>query len=191
MNRVVIPSVLAAIVLVAGLIVANPVYMAGTTHHLGAGPQVMMKLSSDPAGPTTASGGDGQFSTVVIRALTGAGNPGVFNLKECYLRGTTNGGVGDDIQVTAILIDGNALFTGTNAAFTPFGPTTDASGGVVTNMVEILSGLGFHTGLGATDTITMTVTLDAGELINEIFCIAFVPVGTDLAVTATNPAGGP
>jgi len=212
MNKLVIPAILVATVMVAGIFAFIPVEQATTVHTTvvadlqGGGGldhddisddiadtetailldlEEKIKLSEDSDGPTAVSTG-GETSTITIRALD-TGNPTTFNLKECYLEGTSDNAGGDDIQVTAIRIDGTSLYQGSNQGFpTPFGPTTDGNAG--TSMVDLLSGLGFTNGLGATDTITMTVNMDSGEFVDQIQCIAFVQNSADLVVTIDDPS---
>jgi len=215
MNKLVIPAILAATVMVAGIFAFIPVDQATTVHPTivadvqGTGGQdhdaviantdtaetailtdleEKIKLSEDFDGPTAASVGI-QTSTITIQALDG-GNPTTFNLKECYLEGTSDNSGNDDILVTAITVDGTSITQNPNSVFTEFGPSTDIGAIVGTTMVELLSGLGFD-GLGADDTITMTVRVDPGELVNQIQCIAFVQNSADLDVTITDPVGGP
>jgi len=215
MNKLLIPAILVATVMVAGIFAFIPVEQATTIHTIvvadlqGAGGQdhdaviantdaaetailldleEKIKLSEDFDGPTALANGDGGTSTITIEALDDGANT-TFNLKECYLEGTSDNSGGDDILVEAITIDGTTLHTDADQTFADFGASTDAGAVFGTTMVELLSGLGFD-GLGAGDTITMTVRVDDQELINQIQCIAFVQNSADLVVTITDPAGG-
>jgi len=209
MNKLVIPAILVATVMVAGIFAFMPVEQAVTIHDTvvadlqGVGGQdhddviantddaetailldleEKIKLSEDSDG--TPAQGQG-ISTITIQALDG-GTPTTFNLKECYLEGTVNDGGQDDILVFEITIDGNRIYTGANQAFADFGPSTDVGAVPGTTMVELLSGLGFN-GLGADQTITMEVQVDTGDFINQIQCIAFVQNSADLVVLITEP----
>jgi len=201
LNKLVIPTILAFSVLIAGVFAFIPTQNVTTVH-----PSIIeaiqsasedfpnaiildledkIKLSSDIfTSGAISNGGD---AIVTIRALDG-GQPTTFNLKECYLTGTSNDDDEDDIEVTRITVDGEDLFTDPEKKFTSFGPWTDDNGG--TAMVEVISGLGFHTGLGADDTITMTIRVDFDDRIDRVFCIAFVQQSADLQVTMSGPPGG-
>jgi len=195
MNKLVIPTILAFSVLIAGVFALMPINNAYTVHNdiiaaiTGSQDVILLdledkiKLSSDSDGPTAPSTGDQALSTINIRALDG-GQPTTFNLKECYLTGTSNNSGNDNIFVSTVNLDSKPIFTGENKAFTNFGPRASGAG---TTTVELLSGLGFTTGLGADDTILIVIQADAGEIINDITCIAFVQNSADFVVTVTNP----
>jgi len=197
MNKLVIPTILAFTVLIAGAFAFVPVDKAATVEDeiiaalngtiINMYDDVLLdleekiKLSSASAGPTNTSGSDNLTVDITIRALDNTGLKTTFNLKECYLKGEGNDGISDEVRVTAIRIDGEPLFTSENKNFSAFGPIDSSLFGMA--MVELLSGLeNLHTGLGADDTITMTVTLDTGERVNEIKCVAFVQNSADLDV---------
>jgi len=197
MNKLVIPTILAFSVLIAGVFAFMPVDKATTVDEeiiaalngtiVNSGDAILLaledkiKLSSDSAGPTNPSPSDISSTDVTIRALDD-GQTTTFNLKECYLRGNT-GGSNKDVKVTAIFIDGVQLYQGPDRLFVPFGPIVDTTAFFSINQVELLSGLGFHTGLGADDTIIMRVLLDDQDSVEEIKCIAFVQNSADLDVT--------
>jgi len=184
LNKLAIPAILVATVMVAGMFAFIPVEQASTVHAtILLDLEEKIKLSEDSDGPTIAVGFSGT-STITIRALDDNLQPTVFNLKECYLEGTTNGAGGDNILVSLITVDGDTLSTATNGVFIGFGPRTAGAG---TSMVEVISGLGFTTGLGATDTITMSVIISANDLVDDISCIAFVQNNADLVVSITEP----
>lgn len=145
--------------------------------------ETKLKLSSDKAGPSLTPTPNNSVSEIQIRALDN-GQPTTFNLKECYLEGTAGGNPNgqDNIEVTRITIDGTRLYQGPNKSFTPFGPISGFDLLGITAMVEVISGLGFTTGLGADDAIVMRVILNEGERIDEIFCIGFVQNSADLQV---------
>jgi len=198
MNKLVIPTILAFSVLIGGIFAFMPVEKATTVHlEIIAAIQGFMtnsqdailldleekiKLSSASDGPTITSGNNNLVAVITIRALDG-GQPTTFNLKECYLTGTTDNLFDDEIEVKAITVDSRQVFTGVNRGFSAYGPVTASTGLFNLASVEIISGLGFHTGLGADDTITMDVEVDEGDRINEIKCIAFVQQSADLLVT--------
>ena len=196
MNKIIIPTILAFSVLIGGVFAFIPTQNATTVH-----PFILeaiesssedfsnaiildledkIKLSSDS--DTSTAVGSNNDATVTIRALDG-GQPTTFNLKECYLTGTTNDSGSDDVEVTAITVDGTSLFTGPSESFNNFGPWSDSTTVAGQAQVELISGLGFHTGLGADNFITMTVRVDSGDKIDEIFCIAFVQQSANLFVT--------
>jgi len=197
MNKLVIPTILAFSVLIAGIFAFMPVDKATTVDEeiiaalngtiVNSQDAILLaledkiKLSSNSAGPTNPSPADTSFVDVTIRALD-EGQPTTFNLKECYLRGDP-GGFNKDVKVIAIFIDGVQLYQGADKEFTPFGPIVDTTNFFNIKQVELLSGLGFHTGLGADDTIIMTIQLDDADLVDEIKCIAFVQQSADLEVT--------
>jgi len=199
MNKLVIPTILAFSVLIAGIFAFMPVEKAITVDEfiiaalngtiVNSEDAILLaledkiKLSSDSTGPTNPAPSDSSFVDVTIRALDD-GQTTTFNLKECYLTGTTDDiGEDNDVKVTAIFIDGVQLYQGPDRLFVPFGPIVDTTGFFNIKQVELLSGLGFHTGLGADDTIVMTVLLDQKDLVDEIKCIAFVQNSADLDVT--------
>ena len=203
MNKIIIPTILAFSVLVVGIFAFIPVQNATTVHpeiiaaiensFANIGDPILLdlenktKLSSDIF--TSGAISTGGNATVTIRALDG-GEKTTFNLKECYLTGTVDNDGSDDVQVTRIIVDGKELRTGPNFVFTSFGPWTDAAAASGQAQVEVISGLGFDTGLGADDTITLTVRVDFDDRIDRIFCIAFVQNRADLQVTMVGPPGG-
>lgn len=145
--------------------------------------ETKLKLSSDKGGPSKTAQGDDRTSLIQIRALDD-GQPTTFNLKECYLEGTAGGSPNQDdrVLVKEIFIDGVELYQGPNGSFASFGPIDGFDLIALTAMVEVISGLGFTTGLGADDAIVMRVILNEGERIDEIFCIGFVQNSADLQV---------
>ena len=205
MNKIIIPTILTAIVLISGIFAFIPVQQATTVHDeiiaaiqgsiSGSQDAILedledkIKLSSASFGPTAASVQNNDTSAIIITALDGTQET-TFNLKECYLEATTNNNNDDDVQVIAILVDDEAIYTGVNQGFTSFGPFSGPTVGSVTATVEILSGLGFHTGLGAEEEIQILVEVDDGDLIKDVTCIAFVQNSADLKVTVTDPVGG-
>jgi len=194
MKKIIIPTILTATILIAGIFAFVPVDKATAVHDdiiaaiTGSQDAVLLdleekiKLSSDSKG-SVQSGDPNSSSTITIRALDD-GQPTTFNLKECYLRGTSDGNLGNEILVTAISIDGVPISDVANGGLAEFGPRSAGSG---TTMVELISGMGFTTGLGADDTITMSLRIDEGETVNLIFCIAFVQNSADLEVIITEP----
>jgi len=199
LNKLIIPSVLTATILIAGIFALIPVQNATTVHEeilaavqgfisnsenaimIDLGNKTKLSSASDTSGVVS----DGDDAIIQIRALDD-GQPTTFNLKECYLTGTTNNSGSDDVQVTAITVDGEDLGTDKNSdTITSFGPWNDSTVVSGTATVEIISGLGFHTGLGADDTITLTVRVDFEDVLDEIFCIAFVQNRADLQVLVT------
>jgi len=198
LNKLLIPSVLTATILIAGIFALIPVQNATSVDEeilaavqgfisnsenavlIDLGNKTKLSSDSDTSG-IVSDGGD---AIIQIRALDG-GQPTTFNLKECYLTGTTDNGGSDDVEVRQIEVDGERIFTDENGVFTPFGPWDDFTGSSGTATVEIISGLGFHTGLGADDTITLTVRVDSVDVLDEIFCIAFVQNRADLQVIVT------
>ena len=202
MNKLVIPTILAFSVLIAGISAFMPVDKATTVDDAiiaalngtiaNSYDEVLLdledkiKLSSASDGTSFTSGEDDGTSTVTIQALDD-GQPTTFNLKECYLQGeSTTNNTSDEVEVVAIFIDGIQLYQGSDRQFSRFGPI-DTSNTINTATVEIISGLGFHTGLGADDTITITVIVDFDDRVKDITCIAFVQNSADLVVTVTEP----
>jgi len=202
MNKLVIPTILAFSVLIAGAFAFVPVDKATTVHpkiiaaveDLVAGVQddILLdlenktKLSSDI--DTSNKVSFGGVAKVFIKALDGSQQETTFNLKECYLTGTSDNSGSDDVQVTALRIDGKDIFTGTNQAFSSFGPWNDFTGISGRAQVEVITGLGFHSGLGAADEITMDIQVDTGDEINFVKCIAFVQNSADLDVVINDQA---
>jgi len=197
MNKLVIPTILAFSVLIAGVFAFIPTQNATTVHDeiiaaiesssedfsnaIILDLEDKIKLSSASDTSNIISGGADAFLT--IRADGEQGQPTTFNLKECYLIATTDNSGQDDVRVTAISIDGEDLFTDPEKIFMPFGPWSDSTQVSGQAQVELISGLGFHTGLGAENFITMTIRVDFGDEIDEIFCIAFVQQSANLFVT--------
>jgi len=197
MNKLVIPTILAFSVLIAGAFAFVPVDKATTVDEeiiaalngtiVNSEDAILLaledkiKLSSNSTGPTNPAPSDNARVDVTIRALDD-GQTTTFNLKECYLRGDP-GGFNKDVKVIEIFIDGIELYQAANRAFTPFGPIVDITNFFTLNQVELLSGLGFHTGLGADDTIILRIGLDDQDSVDEIKCIAFVQNSADLDVT--------
>jgi len=202
MNKFLIPAILTAVVLIAGIFAFMPVDKASTVHT-----QIIaaitdsqdavlldlekkLKLSADSDGPTNPAPINGEGKLIFIRSIdNNTGERTTFNLKECYLEGTIDNSGKDDIQVQVIFLDQSQLFNDIDGGFTSFGPFSDAAPGTgdVTFMVELLVGLGFPNGLGAMDEIRMDVQIDEGDFIKRIFCIAFVQNSADLVVTISVP----
>ena len=196
MNKLVIPTILLATVMVAGMFAFMPVEQASTIHAGATGVQASQAQIQQAEDLTVRTAtGDDQVSTVTI----GTDNNTPFLIKSIIVCATSDDGTGDDADreasINTITIDDDVI-EGRDGLPLDLGSIINDGANSVSACLNVLDALndinnrliGKFVGSDGGNVVITIELGDAGDVLNSVKVVALVDGSSTLTVTSGDPA---
>ena len=140
MNKIAIPAILVATVMVAGMFAFMPVEQASTVHTSAATQQASMKILQGEDTTAVAAANDNDEAQITIQARDAAAAGVPFTIKSIIVCATTSddAGAAGDVLTETLTIDGDAILAEGGGALTQ---VSIADGDTITACVDIVAAI--------------------------------------------------